>query len=178
MKISGQYFPSYDTRQGEKIYFRKLTEADISPLVDFYYNLSPETRYLRFQMVTESIPEKKIYEYAEKLCRMEGKGLAIVAYTYDGEQETFVGVARYMQMHENDSSAEFAIVLRDDFQGKGLGKYLLTMLFEEAKRYGLEKLYGSMLYSNTSIIELIKKVSPHNHHFHNGEGLMEVDIYL
>lgn len=178
MKILGQYFPSYKINGGQKVYFRRLTEADTISLVEFYYNLSQETRYLRFQMVTEGLPEKKIYEYAEQLCRIEGKGLAIVAYTYENGIEQFVGVARYMQNQETDETAEFAIVLQDDFQGKGLGKYLLQLLFSEAQKNGLKKLYGSMLYSNTGIIHLIKKVAPDNHHFSHGEGQMEVVITL
>ena len=178
MKILGQYFPSFKIDTGQKVYFRRLTEADVIPLVEFYYNMSQETRYLRFQMVTEGLPEKKIYEYAEQLCRIEGKGLAIVAYTYENGMEQFVGVARYMQTQESDKNAEFAIVLRDDFQGRGIGKYLLKLLFSEAKRNGLEQLYGSMLYSNTGIINLIKKVAPDNHQFSHGEGQMEVIISL
>jgi len=178
MKILGQYFPSYKIDTGQKIYFRRLTEADTIALVDFYYRMSQETRYLRFQMVTEGLPEKKIYEYAEQLCRIEGKGLAIVAYTYENGIENFIGVARYMQNQETDATAEFAIVIQDDFQGKGLGRYLLQILFAEAKRNGLQQLYGSMLYSNTGIINLIKKVAPENHHFSHGEGQMEVVINL
>jgi|JI8StandDraft_2_1071088.scaffolds.fasta_scaffold02386_5 acetyltransferase len=178
MKILGQYFPSFKTKQEEKIYFRKLNESDIIPMVEFYYHLSQETRYLRFQMVTDGIPENKVYEYAEKLCKIENKGLAIVAYTYENNIESFVGVARYMQAHETDTQAEFAIVLQDSFQGKGIGRYLLQLLFEEAKRYGLIRLYGTMLYSNTGIIELIKKVAPNNHHFTHSEGQMEVEIIL
>lgn len=176
MKILGQYFPSYTIDVNQKVYFRRLTEADVIPLVEFYYNLSQETRYLRFQMATEGLPEKKIYEYAEQLCRIEGRGLAIVAYTYNNGIEQFVGVARYMQDKETDDNAEFAIVLQDSFQGKGLGKYLLGILFSEAKRKGLKQLYGSMLYSNTGIINLVKKVAPDNHHFSHGQGQMEVTI--
>ncbi len=176
MKILGQYFPSYKIGEDIRIFFRRLTEADVIPLVEFYYNLSQETRYMRFQMVTEGLPESKIYEYAEMLCKVEGKGLAIVAYTYENGIESFVGVARYMFEGETTEKAEFAIVLRDDFQGKGLGKYLLRLLFAEAQRYGIEKLYGSMLPANIAIIELIKKVAPTNHHFIHKEGLVEVEI--
>jgi len=178
MKILGQYFPSFTTIQNEKVYFRRLTESDIIPLVEFYYHLSQETRYLRFQMITDGLPENKIYEYAEKLCRIENKGLAIVAYTHQEGIESFVGVARYMQTEETDLNAEFAIVLQDSFQGKGIGRHLLEILFEEAKRYGLVKLYGTMLYSNMGIIELIKKVAPDNHYFTHTEGQMEVEILL
>ncbi|GAB4133341.1 MAG: hypothetical protein OHK0045_05140 [Raineya sp.] len=178
MKILGQYFPSFEIDTGQRVYFRRLTEADVILLVEFYYAMSQETRYLRFQMVTEGLPEKKIYEYAEQLCRIGGKGLAIVAYTYEKGVEQFVGVARYMQNNEDDKQAEFAIVFQDAFQGKGLGKHLLRLLFAEAKRNGLEQLYGSMLYSNTGIINLIKKVAPNNHQFSHGEGQMEVLISL
>ncbi|MCS6795106.1 MAG: GNAT family N-acetyltransferase [Raineya sp.] len=178
MKILGQYFPSYKIGDNIRVFFRRLTEADVIPLVEFYYHLSQQTRYMRFQMVTEGLPESKIYEYAEMLCRVEGKGLAIVAYTYENGIENFVGVARYMFAGENENKAEFAIVIRDDFQGKGLGKYLLRLLFAEAQRHGIEKLYGTMLPANVAIIELIKKVAPCNHHFSHNGGLIEVEINL
>lgn len=178
MKILGQYFPSYRINDTTRVFFRRLTEADVIPLVEFYYHLSQQTRYMRFQMVTEGLPESKIYEYAEILCKVEGKGLAIVAYTYENGIESFVGVARYMFENEKAEKAEFAIVIRDDFQGKGLGKYLLSLLLEEAQRYGIKILYGSMLPTNIAVIELIKRVTPMNHHFFHREGLVEVEITL
>ncbi|MDX1904357.1 MAG: GNAT family N-acetyltransferase [Thermonemataceae bacterium] len=179
MKIANQYFPSFHTSKNDVVYFRRLNEFDVQPLVDFYYRLSHETRYLRFQMITENLPEKKIYEYAEQLCLLSNQGLAIVAYILQNDgSEVFVGVARYILDTNSQEKAEFAIVLDDAYQGLGIGIYLLSKLFEEAKRYGLRVIYGTMLYSNTGMVQLIKKLCPENHHFHHLDGQMEVEIKL
>lgn len=179
MKILGQYFPSFQIREGTKIYFRKLNEFDVVPLVDFYYRLSPETKYFRFHSHTQNLPEGRVYAYAETLCRIEGKGLAIVAYTYENGIETFVGVVRYMQGEQDKiTEAEWAIVLQDSIQRRGVGSYLLQWLLKEAKRLGLQRLYGTILPANTATIELVKKVAPNKYHFQHADGALEVDIFL
>ncbi len=53
---------------------------------------------------------------------------------------------------------EFAVVVADDFQGKGLGTKLIDMLIQIAYERGLDSLYGVAMPENTRIIELCKKL--------------------
>jgi acetyltransferase len=178
MKLINFPTETYTTLQGEEIHFRTLIEADTIELVNFYNALSTETRYLRFQYYTENLPAEKIYFYADKFCHVEeNKGFAIVATIYKNHYEQIVGATRFMKELSDDVWAEFAIVLRDDFQRKGLGQKILTLLFEEAKSRNIEFLQGYLLPSNKGIIRLLQKIAPQSQFSHH-DGGMEVLVNL
>ena len=55
-------------------------------------------------------------------------------------------------------AAEFAIVLSDDWQGRGLGRRLLGELMAAARRGGVLRLYGTTLSENTAMIALAQSL--------------------
>jgi acetyltransferase len=71
--------------------------------------------------------------------------------------ETLIGVARYV-LDKNDESAEFAIVVADAWQGRGIGRRLLGKLIEVARERGLRRLYGEILATNRPMLELVRKL--------------------
>jgi acetyltransferase len=80
--------------------------------------------------------------------------MAIAATTMlDGE--TLIGVARYVR---DQDAAEFAIVVADAWQGRGIGTRLLTKLMDVARRRGLKHLYGDILGMNRPMLELMRKL--------------------
>jgi acetyltransferase len=82
------------------------------------------------------------------------RDMAIAATTMlDGE--TLIGVARYVRDGE---SAEFAIVVADAWQGRGIGSRLLDKLIDVARRRGLKQLYGDILGTNLPMLELVRKL--------------------
>jgi len=56
------------------------------------------------------------------------------------------GISRFFIDGDDSSSAEFAIALRDDYHGMGLGKELLGFTVNKAKLAGVKKLYGITLH--------------------------------
>jgi acetyltransferase len=55
-------------------------------------------------------------------------------------------------------AAEFAIVLSDDWQGRGLGRRLLGELIAAAQRGGVRRLYGTTLLENAAMIALAQSL--------------------
>ena len=72
------------------------------------------------------------------------------------DKETLIGVARYVK--NNDESAEFAIVIADAWQGRGIGKRLLSELIEVARGRGIKRLHGEILGMNRPMLELVRKL--------------------
>jgi acetyltransferase len=66
-------------------------------------------------------------------------------------------VARYIRQQDT-RSAEFAIVLSDDWQGCGLGSVLLRNLVAAARENGIDCLDGAVLSENSPMIALAKKL--------------------
>jgi acetyltransferase len=83
--------------------------------------------------------------------------MALAATTMLGGAETLIGVARYVRDNA-DPSAEFALVVADSWQGRGIGGRLLAKLAEVARRRGLERLHGEILAINRPMLGLVRKL--------------------
>ena len=119
----------------------------------FVSGLSPETRSNRLLGGSKAITR----EYIESLVSVDfSRDMALAAATMlDGE--TLLGVARYVRDRSGDA-AEFAIVIADAWQGRGIGRRLLAKLIEAARRRGVKRLYGDILATNRPMLELARKL--------------------
>jgi acetyltransferase len=57
---------------------------------------------------------------------------------------------------ESGSKAQFAVLVHDDYQGKGLGKKLIEVLLGVAQEKGLEEVYGVTLSENDRLLKLVR----------------------
>jgi acetyltransferase len=53
-------------------------------------------------------------------------------------------------------SCEFAIVVADEWQRRGIGVKLLTSLIEHAQSRGMKRIYGSVLEDNSGMRQFVK----------------------
>jgi len=79
--------------------------------------------------------------------------LALVA-VFDGE---FIAVGRYAP-DADGLTAEFALVVADAWQGKGVGRALLERLCDAARDAGYKALYGHILDANREMLELAARL--------------------
>ena len=84
--------------------------------------------------------------------------LAVIATTPVQGRERQIGVARYVKESPSSGDAEFAIVLSDDWQGRGLGTRLLARLIAAAKGHGVRRLVGTTLSVNNGMLALGRKL--------------------
>ena len=80
----------------------------------------------------------------------------IVCQRSEGKTRT-LGVSRVI-MDPDNIHAEFAIVVRSDCQGLGLGRILMNAAINHCKRQGIEWIEGITLPENTGMIELARKL--------------------
>jgi acetyltransferase len=83
--------------------------------------------------------------------------MALAATTMLGGGETLIGVARYVR-DRKDESAEFALVVADSWQGRGIGRRLLAKLIEAARCRGVKRLRGEILATNRPMLGLASKL--------------------
>jgi GNAT superfamily N-acetyltransferase len=89
--------------------------------------------------------------------------VAVVATIIEADgQEHAVGVARFVRASVEDEEAEVAIVIRDDFQRKGLGKHLLAILAEKARELGITYFSAWVMSENIRLMKLIKSMELKN----------------
>jgi GNAT superfamily N-acetyltransferase len=146
------------TRSGEPVKLRFVDKGDAALLVDLFFRLSPESKRLRFHLYTTKIPRERIWAEAEQLSNLDSaRQRAIVAtITEDDGQEHAVGVARFARKSATATEAEVAVVVRDDFQRRGLGKHLLVTLAEEARKMDITHFTAWVMSDNYRLMKLIR----------------------
>ncbi|MDP2689561.1 MAG: GNAT family N-acetyltransferase, partial [Deltaproteobacteria bacterium] len=137
-------------RTGQSIRIRPIRPDDKKRLEDFFYRLSPRSRYLRFQYAKERITEDELKYFTE--VTPPGR-YAYVATAGEAEQERIVAVGRW-DMLPDTKSAEIAIIVEDNIQLSGLGTLLLEELASTAQRSGLTQFQAQVLEENTRMIEV------------------------
>ena len=112
----------------------------------FFAGLSEQSRYMRFMQHLSELTPRLVQQFTQI---DDTREMALVALDETSGDEAIVGIARYVAQSEKGESAEFAIVLADAWQGYGLGRALMEILIEGARRRGLRRLVGSILAVNT-----------------------------
>jgi GNAT superfamily N-acetyltransferase len=150
----------YTIPSGQQVNLRLIKDGDAGLLVDLFHHLSPETRRLRFHLYMESLPEEKVWREAITLSTLDPqRHVAVVATMVEADgQEHAIGVARFARAALEDREAEVAIVVRDDFQRKGLGRILLTKLADKARELGITHFSGWVMAENVHLMKLIRKL--------------------
>jgi len=142
-------------KDGSLVLIRPIKPTDEPKLKEFFYSLSEESIYKRFMQYIRSLP----YRERERLTVLDYRSeLALVAMQLlpDGKTEgALVGVARYF-LNPTTNYAELALIVRDDWQNRGLGRTLLNTLIEKAKDAGIKGFYAFVLKYNYPMLHLIK----------------------
>ncbi len=142
------------TRDGEKIFMRPVRPGDAEQMIDLFSDLSPETVYLRFFSPIKRISKTLLV----RLTQIDyDREIALVAFAGSGERKKIVGVARII-FHPAGEKGEFALVLADDWQGKGIGQVLFKRALVSAQKYGLKLIYGPVIATNTAMLALGQKL--------------------
>jgi GNAT superfamily N-acetyltransferase len=127
---------------------RSASQEDEEGLRRMLSRLSRETVHLRFHAPLPRAPEWAVAMFMNS-DRRYGESLVAVA---GGE---VVGHAMYARQDGGDT-AEFAIVVEDRCQARGIGKLLLSALAESAGREGIKCFTGAVLGENRRMFGLLR----------------------
>ena len=137
-------------RDGEKVLIRRLTPDDGRLYPDFLAEVTAEDLRLRF-----FAPMKQFtHEFIARLTQLDyARAMALVAF--DEATGDLVGVVR---IHSDSiyESGEYAILLRSDLKGRGLGWALMQLIIEYARSEGLKRITGQVLQENTTMLNMCR----------------------
>ncbi len=166
---------NFTLKDGTQVAIRPIRPDDADHLQDTFDHLSMETIYLRFLSFKKELPD----EEARYLATVDyTTRMAFVAVCQKKGRDIVVGVARYAMLDiEHPKTAESAVVVQDEYQGRGIGSLLLRRLVLYARAHGISHLRGNMQLGNNRMLDLVKNSGlPYKTRF--VDGLWEVDIDL
>jgi acetyltransferase len=123
--------------------------------------LSPQSRYFRFVSSMAELPPSMLARFTLIDYDREMALVAVVkerTATAEGdisETERIVGVSRYVT-NPDQSSCEFALVVADDFNGRGMGSRLMESIMDVAREKGLAEIEGLVLANNAGMLKLMR----------------------
>ncbi|MDB5771554.1 MAG: family N-acetyltransferase [Burkholderia sp.] len=140
--------------QGEPLLLRPVRPEDGPQHLEFFAALDQEdVRYRIFTRMRELQPSQ-----LARLTQIDyDREMAFIATRKraDGSFET-LGVARAIS-DPNNTTAEFAIIVRSDVKGKRLGSILMKKLVDYCRMRGTQEIVGETLNYNRSLLTLVKK---------------------
>ena len=146
-------FETWVAAEGTVITIRPICAADLALEQEFVNGLSAPTGYQRL-MSTRRPSLEELMRFTDIDHERE---LALIATTPFQGRERQIGVARYVK-ESSTGDAEFAIVLSDDWQARGLGTRLLMSLLVAAKNHDVRRLIGTTLSENNGMLALGRKL--------------------
>ena len=139
---------------GTKLTLRHIAPADAAREQAFVHGLSVQSRYLRFHGTIKDLSKKDSKKFTEPDSR-NAVALIVLRIGESGEEE--IGVARYV-IDPDRANCEFAIVVADAWQKRGIGARLMNALISHLQASGVKQISGSVLKSNSAMIKFIKQM--------------------
>ncbi|MGD8769948.1 MAG: bifunctional acetate--CoA ligase family protein/GNAT family N-acetyltransferase [Desulfobacterales bacterium] len=143
------------TSDGLPIFVRPIRPEDAPLLINLFDTLSPTSIYYRFFGHLKSLPHSMLVRFTQVDYDRE---IDLVAVD-DGDknEERMLGVSRVFT-DPDGKRAEFAILVGDPWQGKGVGARLLEISLGIAKNRGIETVWGTVLQENQGMLALGRKL--------------------
>lgn len=163
-------------RDGRTFLCRPILPED-EPLVhEMFAHMTPEDIRLRF-----FAPMKKLsHQAAARLTQIDyDREMGLIAVAVDPEtgEKRMYGVVRIAADPDN-VRAEYAVMVRSDMKGQGLGYLLMRKIIQYAHTRGLTEVYGEVLRENTNMLAMCRSLGFVRKENLDEPGVVEVRIDL
>jgi GNAT superfamily N-acetyltransferase len=154
---------------GTQARIRPILPQDAPGLQAGFLKLSPQSVFLRFLETFKALSDKQARIFATVDYE---KSMAFVAEIEENGEKRLIGVARYAGIQREGAGgmkhnseeveaglgkAESAIVVLDEFQGRGLGSALMVHLIQYARKQGVREFVATVHMSNSTILKFIQR---------------------
>ena len=142
------------TKEGVRLFIRPVRPEDAPLFTALFKTLSPTTIYYRFFGALKELNPEMLARFTQIDYDRE---IALVALGEDSETENMLGVARIIG-DPDGKTGEFAVLVGDAWQGKGIGSNLLEKCLSIAEKQGFKTVHGIVLKENRNMLALGKKL--------------------
>jgi acetyltransferase len=140
---------------GTDIVIRPIRPEDAEIEAEFIRGLSKESKYFRFMNSVQELSQEMLVRFTQIDYHNE---MALIAVKSSGDHEEQIGVARYTT-NLDKKSCEFALVVSDQWRGRGIAHQLMGRLMQIARDRDLERMEGQVLGNNVKMLQLMKSLN-------------------
>lgn len=141
-----------DLKDGSQVFARPIKPSDEPLLREFLQNVSKEDLRLRFFGAIKEFT----HPFVARLTQLDyARAMAFVAFDQAGKE--IIGAVR---LHSDSiyESGEYAILLKSNLKGRGLGWALMRLIIVYAKSEGLKCISGQVLQENTAMLDMCREL--------------------
>jgi acetyltransferase len=154
MPYPSKYVMPWRLKDGTDVTLRPIRPEDEPIELELIRGLSTESSRFRFFQIIKDLPHDALVRF----CNIDyDREMAFIAEAREDGRRIEIGVSRLI-LESNKKRGEFAVVVADRYQGKGLGIKLVDMLIEVAREKDVELIYGIIMSENLSMIKLCEKL--------------------
>ncbi|MEX2450428.1 MAG: bifunctional acetate--CoA ligase family protein/GNAT family N-acetyltransferase [Rhodospirillales bacterium] len=162
-------------KSGRKILLRPIRPEDEPEHYDLFSKFTPEDIRFRFFDLIRQLPHSEMARYTQIDYDREMAFIASAARD-DGGRET-LGVVRTITDPDNER-AEFAIIVRSDIKGQGLGETLMKKIIAYSRERGTGVMTGQVLQDNQAMLDLAERLGFTHHALADEPNIVEVTLPL
>jgi acetyltransferase len=154
-----QYVKTFEGSDQQEYTLRPIRPEDEPKMVQFHEKLSEQSVYLRYFRAFQ-LSQRVEHERLTRICYVDyDRQIALVIEHTNPKTEAseIVAVGRLTRL-PNPEEAEFAMLVRDDYQRKGLGTQLLQNLLDFGRNEGIRRVVAYMLPENKGMINISEKL--------------------
>lgn len=138
---------------GTPVTIRPIRPEDAQIEQAFVRGLSEQSRYFRFMQALHELTPQMLVRFTQIDYDREMALIAVVEDEHGNERQVAVG--RYTT-NPDQRSCEFALVVGDEWQGRGIGTHLMQNLIQVARARGLALMEGEVLAGNSNMLALVR----------------------
>ena len=153
---------------------RPIKPEDEPAHYEFMSRLTPEDIHFRFFGSVRELPHS---EMARQTQLDYDRDMAFLAILPNGDQEGEIHGIVQVVIDPNNEKAEYAIMVRSDIKGRGLGRILMEKMIEFCRRKGTETFIGQVLPNNRRMLTLCESLG-FSRKFIPDEEVFEVTLPL
>ncbi|MGA3117529.1 MAG: GNAT family N-acetyltransferase [Syntrophobacteraceae bacterium] len=142
------------TKDGKPVYIRQLRWTDECLIKELFESLSRQSIYFRFQRYWKSVPAEIIAYFTKVDCNLN---VGMVAVEKRPPDERVLGLCSILRK-AGSIKGEIGVVVRDEWQGIGVGAELLLASLHPARRLGMKELWGIASPENVTMLALANKL--------------------
>ena len=149
-----RYVEQWSARDGSEVTIRPIRPEDEPKMVAFHESLSDRSVYLRY-FHHLPLSARITHERLTRVCFIDyTREMVLVAESSNGG---IVAVGRLTREHSS-AEAEFALLVSDAWQERGLGTELLRRLVSLARNEGIRRVFGEILAENHAMQEICRQL--------------------